>query len=141
MHAVRDVADRNFFFALPRPQASPHAAADDAMQCRDCVRLAAEFESEHCHAEGLAMILRVDSAKPQQRVASETQLITQRADVLIDQTAVEAIVSRFDRRMSREDALGFAGGQRVCKFLPGRHLFADQLEREERRMAFVHVKH
>ena len=47
----------------------------------------------------------------------------------------------FDGCMGREDAFGLGLGQGLSISFSGGNFFADQFEREKRRMPFVHVEH
>ena len=54
MHAVGDVADRNFFFDAPRPQVGPHAPRNVAVQRAHGVGPPRKLEADHGHAERFA---------------------------------------------------------------------------------------
>lgn len=88
------------------------------------------------------MILRVDSPKPHQRIVAQTQLITQRPDVLFDQSGVKAVVSGIDRRVCRKTATGRRLAERGIE---GETIFLNpspnDLQRSERGVPFVHVNH
>ena len=49
--------------------------------------------------------MRFDAAQPHELLERDAELIAERAEMLFDQSAVEAIVSRRHRRMSRENRL------------------------------------
>ena len=142
VNAVRDVPDRDFFFAAPRPEIGPHPAADDAVQARDGVRPPAELERQHRHAERFLLVLRLDAPQAHQRIVLEPQLVALRPEVLFDQLGAEAVVPGGDGSVRREGAHGRRLAQRLVeRQVVFFHPLADDFEPGEGRVPFVHVDH
>ena len=59
---------------------------------------------------------------------------------IVHQVRAEPVVAGLDRRVGGEDAFRLGLRLGLGKFLPGGHFFADQFQREEGRVAFVHVE-
>ena len=121
-------------------KALPHVAADLAVQFADGVGGAAEFQREHGHAERFVRVLRLHAAQGEnviERNASGCQIALQG---VVHQFGREPVVARLHRRVRGENA--FRLGQRLGlgKGFAGGHFFADEFQREERRVAFVHVE-
>jgi len=57
-----------------------------------------------------------------------------------DQVPWKAVMSRFDGRVRRKQALGPALRQRFLKFFASRHFLAHELQRQERGVPFVHME-
>ena len=142
MHPVGDVADRDFLFAPPRPQAGPHAAADDSVEAGDRVGVAAEPEGEDRHAKRLVRILRIDASQADQRLVRQAQLVGQRSHVLFHHVRIEPVMSGGDRRVRREDP---HRGRLAKRFVEAEAVFlhplADEFQRSKGGMSFVHVDH
>ena len=51
------------------------------------------LERQHRHAERLVLVVRVDAAQAHERLVAESQFVGQRPEVLLDQAAVEAVVT------------------------------------------------
>ena len=67
-------------------------ARDPPVQAADGVRPPRELQTQHGHAEVLAVVLRLDAAEAHQLLKRNAQLVAQRAEVLFDQSAVETVV-------------------------------------------------
>ena len=138
--SVRDVADGDFFDGRVRIKAVPHVAADLAVQLADAVCRARNFQRQHRHAKRLVRVLRVHPAKPHDirpRHGDGRMISLQR---IIHQRRREPVVPGLDRRVRGEMAVRLCLCERVGIIFPGGHFFADQFQREKRRMAFVHVE-
>ena len=142
MHAVRNVPDRDFLFAAPRPQTGPHAAADDAVQAGDRIRVTAEPEGEDRHAERLVRVLRIDATQTDERVMRQSEFVREGADVLLDHVRIEAVMPGRHRRVRREHShrgrftKSLVEAQAVLL-----HPSANEFKRRESRVAFIHVDH
>lgn len=140
VHTVGDVTDRNFFFAAVRPEAVPHATADDTMQVRNGVGAAARLEGEHRHAEGFGVIVRVDASQPHAGLDTQPEFVGERAEVFLDEAVVEPVMTGRDRRVRGEHSTGGGFPQGIVEGEPvvlDPH--ADDFERCERRVPLVHV--
>ena len=113
---------------------------DVAVQAAHGVGPARELQPEHGHAERFVLVLRLDAAQAHQLLERDAQLVAQRAEVLLDQAAVEAVVAGGHGRVRGEDgvlgdvAQGVVEAQAVVL-----HPLANRFERGERAVAFVQV--
>src|SRR5579871_6164751 len=107
MDAVRNVTDRHFLFAAPRPKAGPHAATDNSVQIGNSIGAAAALEGQHGHAEGFAGIIRVDSSQADQSTRADSQLICDRSQVLFKQVPLESVMPCGHGSMSCEAAMPY----------------------------------
>ena len=138
--AVGDVADGDFFFDAPRPEVRPHAARDVAVQRADRVGPARELEADDGHAEGFVLVLRLDAAEAHQLRGRNAQRVAQRAQVLFDQSGVEAVVAGGHGRVGGEDGvLGDFAERFVERQAVVGHPLANHFERSECAVAFVEV--
>ena len=115
MHAVGDMADGDFLFDAPRPQVGPHAAG--TWPCSELTALALRdsLSRQHRHAEGFALVLRLDTAQTHQLVVGDAQVLPQRAQVFFDQSAVEAVVTGGHRCVGCKDRVLGDGAQSFVK--------------------------
>ena len=97
VHAVGDVADRNFVFGLPGYKPGPHGARDFAVQRRDRIGAARKLQAQHRHAElPHRDVARVFAAERHEPFVRNAERVAQRSEVLFDQVGAEAVVSRRD---------------------------------------------
>ena len=135
MDAVRDVADRRL---PPGPERLPHLARDLAVQLGDAVRIGGEPQRQRRQAEaGLV----AEAAELEQRLAVETGLGRERADVAEDELLVEHLVAGRHGRVRREDRRGPDLLERLGRLEPLLDEGADALDLEERGVALVQVEH
>ncbi len=140
MHAVGDVPDGNFFLDPPGPEVGPHPPRDVAVQVAHGVGPPRQLQPQHGHAECLVLVLRLDPAEAHQLFGGDAQFVAQRAEVLLDQVAVEAIVSGGDGRVRGEDRpLGDVAQGRVKAHPVVLHPVADGFQNGEGTVAFVEV--
>ena len=138
--AVGDVSDGDFLFDAPRPEMGPHAPGDVAVQVAHGVGPARKLQAQHGHAEGFVLVLRLDAPQAHQLLGRDAQLVAQRAKVLFDQVAVEAVVAGGHGRVRGEDGvLGHLAQGGVEAHAVVLHPRADGLERGERAVAFVEM--
>ena len=138
--AVGDVSDGDFFLDAPGPEVRPHAAGDVAVQVADGVGAAGKLQPQHGHAEGLVLVLRLDPPQAHQLLGRDAQFVAQRAEVLLDQVAVEAVVAGGHGRVGGEDGvlrhLAQGGVEAHAVVL---HVVADGLQRGEGAVALVEM--
>ena len=72
------------------------------MQLADGVRPPRHLQTHNRHAERLLIVLRLHAAQPHELVVRNAELLAQRAQVLVDQPRVEAVVTGRHRRMRGE---------------------------------------
>ena len=127
--------------AAPRPEVRPHPPRDVAVEVAHGVGPAGKLQRQDGHAERLVLVLRLDPAQAHQLLEGDAQLVAQRAKVLLDQRAVEAVVSGGDGRVRGEDgAMGDLPQRRLEAHPVFFHPHADGLERGEGAVPFVEVK-
>ena len=138
--AVGDVADGDFLLDAPRPEVGPHPPGDVAVQVAHGVGPAGELQPQHGHAERLVLVLRLDAPQAHQLLGRDAQLVAQRAEVLFDQVAVEAVVAGGHGRVRGEHrVLGHLAQRRVEAHAVVLHPRADGFQRGERAVAFVEM--
>ena len=140
MNAIGNVADGDFAFLFAGIQGLPHVAADLAVQFTDGVGGAGMFEREHRHAERLLRIVVLHAAEREDFAEGHGNLRGELGQREIHQIGREPVMAGLDRRVRGEEA--FLLGERLGlgEILPGGHLLADEFQREERRVALVHVE-
>ena len=111
------------------------------MQRRNRVGAAGKQEPENGHTERFMVIFGMLAAKPHQPVLRNAQLVAQRAQVLLDQIAVEPVVTRGHRGVGGEDH--FAGnlmrsGVEVQAFFL--HAITDRLQHRETAVPLVEME-
>ena len=98
VHAVGDRGDRTLVGVELRPEATEHAAADDAVQLGDAVGALREPEAHHGHVEhGRVAAVVVLGAERQDPVDRDTGAGVVAAEVLRDEVAREAVDAGRDR--------------------------------------------
>ncbi len=139
MNAVGDVADRDRVGAAVGPEVAPHRAADLAVTAAHPVRRARRADRERRHPEGLPCVLGAAAPESQQLVAAEAELRPVRRQMRVDELDAEDVVAGGDRGVRREDAPAPHALARRRQRRSLADLLAQQLEREEGRVALVHV--
>ena len=95
MHAVGNVADGNLVLRLAADTARPHRAGHLAVQRRNGVGAPRQLQAQHGHAELFVTIVRMFSRPSAMKpFVRKTQLLAQRAEVLLDEARVEPVVTR-----------------------------------------------
>ena len=122
------------------PEPAPHLAGNLAVETADRIGVGRETQRQNGHAEGAVVVVRVEPSQSQEFLAGEPEFFAVVAQVGFDQVGGEPVVARGDRGVGGEDIARGAGFARLGK---GEVLFlhegADALERQEGRVAFVHV--
>src|SRR5262245_26771230 len=85
VYAVGDVADRNFLFHPPRPQRRPHSSRNVAVKLAHGVGAARNLEADDRHRERFVVILRLDTSQTHELLVTDTELIAQRTQMLLDE--------------------------------------------------------
>ena len=131
--AVGDVADGNLFFHSPGPEVRPHPPRHVTVQRAHRIGPPRKLQADHRHAEQFVLVLRFDAAEAHQLLVRDAQLLTQRAQVLFDQLAFEAVVTRGHRRVRGEHRVLRHVAQRIVeRQAVVAHPFADDFQRRER---------
>ncbi len=143
VHAVGDAGDRNFVNRHAGPDIFPERLTDFAVQFAHAVRIAGSCASARMVM--LKAIERIDAASGRSRKSSSKGMpssVAKFAEVTAHHLARERIVARGHRRVRGEDIRRRDNLQRgiEIEFLLD-HDEANPFEREESRVAFVHVKH
>ncbi len=135
--AVRDVADRRGASVAVGPEPRPHLAGDLAVELGDAVREAGEPEREGRQAEAR---LLAGAPELEQRRAVDAGRGGEPADVALDELLAEDLVPGRHGRVRREDRRPADVLDRVTRRRPLLDERAQPLDREERRVALVHVE-
>ena len=140
VHAVGDVADRNFFLDAPRPERGPHPPRNVPVQLAHRVGPPRHLEADDGHRERLLIVLRLDAPQAHELLVADAELIAQRAQMLFDQAAVKAVVTGGHRRVRGEDGLAGDFAQGVVEpHAVVVHPLANHFQRAERAVPFVEV--
>src|SRR5665213_560468 len=140
MNAVGDVADGHVLFRHAEIKRLPHVAADLAVQFADAVGGARMFQREHGHAERFLRVFRMHAAQGEDFRKFHWQLAEVTLHRVTHQVRREAVVAGLDGRVRGEETFLLGERLRFGECFPGGDFFADQLQREKRRVAFVHVE-
>ena len=108
------------------------------MQLRDAVRVCGEPQGERGQAEAVGAVA---STEPEQRLVGDAGLGREIAGVAEDELVAEHLVSGRNRRVGREDRRAADVLERVVGRQAALDEHARALDREERRVALVHVEH
>ena len=137
MHPIGDIADGILGRRELAPVVGHQLRRDDTVQAADAVDMPRAGQREARHVEQARRGRR--ARERQERVDPDAEFADEIAEVREHQLVAERIVAGRDRRVRRECALAGnrldGGGQ----LEPASAQFAQQLERQERGMAFVHV--
>ncbi len=140
VHAVGDAGDGNLVHRHSRPDIFPNRSTHVAVQFAHTVRVPADPQRQDRHAERVLRIYaRLTQAK--KFVERKLQLRGEIAEIALHHLPRKSVIARRHRRVRREDISRgdhLQGGIEIESFL--RHVQPDALEREEGRVAFVHVK-
>ena len=139
--AVGDVADRHLVERSVGPQLVPHLARDLAVAAADGVGGAAEPQRRLRHAERLVWVLGVRPAQRDHVRDGSRQLLSEAADRVLHLVARIRVVAGRHGRVRREHRPGLGGLERVLERLARAQRLAGELERCQRRVAFVEVDH
>jgi hypothetical protein len=141
VNAVGDVADRHLLDRFIRKERMPHVTAHPPVEFADGVGGARELQGEHRHAKRLGHGGGIDPAQAHEFGKRHAEPLAEIVQGILHEAGAEPVVAGLDGRVGREDALGPGQAQRLLEIFSFRHLFADQLERQEGCMALVHVEH
>ena len=137
--AVGDGADGHFVLGHAGPDVLPQPLADFAVELAHAVGVAAGAQGEDGHREGVHL---VDGRLPvgEEVVEGDADLGRVIAEIFLHQIPWESVVARRDRGVGGEDVgcgHELEGALEVKALVL--HAPAHQFQREERRVAFVHV--
>src|SRR3954453_6759465 len=99
------MADRYFVFRLARVKPGTHLARNLAVQSGNRIRATREPQAQDRHAELLGVVAWMFPAQRHETIVRQTEGIPQLAQLLFNQTGIEPVVSRRNRRMSGENNL------------------------------------
>ena len=137
---VGDVPDRHFLFNPRRPKARPHPSADMAMQGADGVGPPRQLEAEHCHAEWLVMVVRLNPAHSHQVFMGDAEGVAGRPEMLFDQAPVKSVMARWHGGVSGKDRLpGYLANRLIERIAIPLHSAPYGLKGRKGRMAFVEM--
>ena len=140
MDAVGDVADWNLFFNSPGPEVSPHSAGDMAVERADRIGSPRELESQDGHTKRFVVVLRLDAAQTQELFAGDTEFVSERPEMFLDQRRAKTVVAGRDGCVSRKNGLPCGFAERVVKaHAVVVHSLADDFKRSKRAVAFIEV--
>ncbi len=142
VHAVGDRGDRPLVGVELRPEATEHAAADDAVQLRDAVGALREPEAHHRHVEhGRVAAVVLLGAEGQDPVDRDAVAGVVAAEVLRDEVEREAVDAGRDRGVRGEHRAGAGDLEGRLEGQAGvLGELADPLEAEEAGVALVGVE-
>ena len=119
----------------------PHLAADLAVLPAHAVHRAREAHRERRHAERLPVVVGPAPAEGEELIARRGRARSSRRARWVSMNSTpKTSCAGGDGRVRREDALDFTFALASSSGVPARELLAQQLEREERRVALVHVE-
>ncbi len=139
VNAVRHEADQILFRPDFGPVIRHEPRRHDAVNTADAVHAACTVQREPRHVEQARHGRR--TSQIEETIDGKSQLANEIIEVGHEQLVPEGIVSRRHRRMRRERALTGHSFDRRAIRKAARKMLTQQLENEERRVAFVEMEH
>ena len=110
------------------------------MQRADGIRPPRHLQPQHRHAERLPVVVGIDPSHTHQLVVGNPERVPHRAEVFLDQAAVEPVVAGGHGRVRREHGLAGYPADRVVEGVAvAFHPSADRLQRGEDRVSLVEM--
>ncbi len=141
VHAVGDRGDRHLVGVEPGPEVAEHAPADLSVQLRDAVRVLREPQPHDRHVERARRRVGAGLDAEGERVGRLDAGQQRARDVPLDESAIEPVDARGNRRVRREHRARAHELQRLGEREPLADVGGDALEAEEAGVPLVHVEH
>ena len=100
------------------------------------------FQSQHSHAERLAVVVRLHAAQPHQLIVRDTKRVSHRSKMLFNHAAIKTIMASRHRRVCCKDRLsGHSSHRLVVRIAIAVHASANGLQCGKNRVALIEMVH